>query len=130
MSAAKTLDTYLDTRTLSALDMIERMSADDWRASAVQWARYAAVFDALDTDTRKRAADTRQRTPKRKQRTGKRRKRSGRGYKKRMDARERIAKYLQRHPAAVAWSARDLAHEVGVGKSTAADVLRSLRDVD
>lgn len=113
MSAANPLDTYLDTRTLSALDMIERMSADDWRASAVQWARYAAVFAEADTDARKRAADTRQRTPKRKQRTA-----TGHGYRKNMRARSDVLKHFLARPADINRSARDLQADIRASKST------------
>lgn len=52
----------------------------------------------------------------------------GKGYRKRMDARERLAKHLARHPDDVHLPARELAALVGVGKSTAADVLKAVRD--
>lgn len=46
---------------------------------------------------------------------------------KRTGAAERVRTYLETHPEAAEWSARALAEAVGVGKTTAADVLQEVR---
>lgn len=52
---------------------------------------------------------------------------TGYGYSKRTDARTQVWTYLDEHPEAADMPVRELAEVIGVGKSTAAEVLRNWR---
>lgn len=113
MSAAKTLDRWLDSMAVSALNRIERMAASAGAAWAdpLVWrrARYGAALADIPTPP----TVIGQRTPKRKQRTA-----TGHGYRKNMRARSDVLKHFLARPADINRSARDLQADIRASKST------------
>ena len=51
----------------------------------------------------------------------------GQGYARATDAREVVRTYLREHPDAIAMSSRDLAAQLGVGKTIVAEELKAIR---
>lgn len=52
---------------------------------------------------------------------------TGQGYRKQMDARQKVHRFLEEHPDALEWSVRTVANRAGVGKTVTAKIMSEYR---